>query len=119
MKSGYRQWHLNYVGNEQSDGWSRLWKLDVPPKVKILMWRVCRNNVPIRILLRGKGVQVPISCAMCVREVENVCHLFFECSFIKECWQFLGVSYDMSDVAYISDWVLSKLCTESTLSWFK
>lgn len=60
--------------------------LCIPHKIKVLMWRLCRNNVPVRNLLRGKGVRVPISCVMCIGDVEHLMHLFLDCGFAKACW---------------------------------
>ena len=37
--------------------WSRIWHLKVPPKVKNLVWRVCRGCLPTRVHLLDKGVQ--------------------------------------------------------------
>ena len=42
-----------------------------------------------------------------------MCHLFFDCDFAKTCWQLTGMSNDMSEVEYVSDWLLSKLSTKS------
>lgn len=79
VKSGYKFWHSNFstcrrVNHEK--GWRGLWGLDVPQKVKIFMWRICRNNVPVHVLLRGRGVQTPIICPMCETNVEHLRHIY-------------------------------------------
>lgn len=51
VKSGYRFWFdQNGRSSEvtKSKGWSRLWNLVLPHKMKIFLWRFCRNNIPIR-----------------------------------------------------------------------
>lgn len=69
VKSGYQQWYLNHgvdVGLQGSKGWDKIWSLKIPHKIKIFLWRFCRNNIPIRNLLRLKGISVPIGCEICV-----------------------------------------------------
>lgn len=67
VKMGYQYWHSNHLGNinvKKSDGWGKLWRLSIPHKIKVYLWRFCRN-CPIQNLLRGKGVAVTIECQMC------------------------------------------------------
>lgn len=57
VKSGYHFWLNNSSSNRNRRiGWSELWKPEVPHKVKVFLWRFGRNNVPVRNLLRSKGV---------------------------------------------------------------
>lgn len=100
-KMRYQQWHKNHVGDfgvQQSRGWNRIWSLEVPHKLKIFLWRICHNNIPVRNILRSKDVQVLIGCIMCVGDVEHLLHLFFNCNFAQECWSRVGLVYDMMDV---------------------
>lgn len=116
MKTGYQQWHKNHVGDmgvQQSKGWGRIWNLNVPHKIKIFLWRWCRNNIPVRNLLGNKGVSVPIGCNMCVGDIEHLRHLFFYCRFAQACWHEAGLVNDMREVEYAPDWLLNKLCSES------
>lgn len=96
VKSGYHIWHKHHMSNaaiKQSKGWAKIWRLCIPHKMKVLLWRFCRNNVPVRNLLRCKGIRLLISCAMCVGEIEHLFHLFFDFNFVKACWQKVGLSY--------------------------
>lgn len=99
------------IGVQQSNGWGRLWKLCVPYKIRILLWRLCRNVVPIRNHLPGKGVRVPINCMMCTGDVEYLLHLFFDCMFASSCWHHVGLYYDMREVESAPEWFLNKLST--------
>ena len=98
---------------QNSKGWSKIWSLKIPHRMRIFIWRFCRNNISVRYLIRGKGITVPISCPMCIRDVEHLLHLFFDCNFAQECWQFMGLSFDMREVENASDWLLEKLASES------
>ena len=115
VKSGYQQWHKSNVhatGVQEAKGWNIIWSLEVPHKVRIFIWRFCRNNIPIRKLIRSRGITIPISCSMCTGDIEHLIHLFFECNFARECWQFMGLSYDMGDVEFADVWLLDKLNSE-------
>lgn len=93
VKSGYHSWHkqsMSDVVMQQSEGWAKIWRLCIPHKMKVLLWRFCHNNVPVRNLLRCKGIRLPISCVMCVGENEDLLHLFFDCHFAKACWKKVG-----------------------------
>lgn len=116
VKTGYQQWHKNHIGDlglQHSKGWNKIWNMKVPHKIKFFLWRICRNNLPIRILLRWRGVGVPIACAQCVGEVEHLLHLFFDCQFARDCWQKVGLNYTMWEVDNAPDWLLDKLCNET------
>lgn len=51
---------------------------------------------------------------MCVGDVEHLRHLFFECNFAVECWQLMGLNFDMQEVEYVSEWLLTILASKST-----
>lgn len=117
IKTGYQLWHDRNVGVGsvlQSKGWSRLWKLDVPHKVKIFLWRFCRNNIPVKSRLSTKGVQLPLNCPMCDADIEDTLHVFFECPFASACWSFAGKSYALSSSEDVATWLLTKLDTGLT-----
>lgn len=48
---------------------------------------------------------------MCSIDVEHLLHIFFDCSFAKECWQSAGLHYAMQDVESAFDWLLDKMVT--------
>lgn len=86
--------------------------MEIPHKLKNFLWRFYNNNILVRILLRGKGVQTPIVCPMCNRDVEHVLHLFFDCEFARRCWQYVNLIFDMQEVEFATDWLLDKLRTK-------
>lgn len=52
VKTRYRYWQerssVNLGAIPNSDGWKKIWKLPVPHKMKVFLWRFCRNNIPVR-----------------------------------------------------------------------
>lgn len=108
-KSGYHFWADRKIGERGvniSNGWRRIWQIAVPHKMKVFMWRLCKNNIPVRNLLKGRGVSTPIICPVCNVDVEHTRHLFLECPFARSCWIYTGGEYDTTEVEYLSDWVL-------------
>lgn len=119
-KAGYKYWHDRNVDDSaipQSNGWHKVWQLALPHKFKIFVWRFCRNILPVRVRLRGKGVSVPIICPMCSIEVEHLRHVFFECPFAISCWQSVNLLYDTSEMYDANLWLLEKfeVATQSEL----
>lgn len=116
-KSGYKFWQQHFSKCkeiQESKGWGRLWKIQVPQKVKMFLWRVCRNNVPVRIILRGRGVNTPILCPLCGVDVEHLRHICLECSFVRGCWDELGLDLIfprlcLVQIGYYKFWQLNLL----------
>lgn len=116
VKSGYNYWQsasspVSQV--QQSNGWNRLWRLSLPPKVKIFLWRFCKNTIPVRDLLRHKGVSVPTLCPFCNLADEHMVHMFFECSFANQCWRQVNMICDVMNSESASKWLLDKFATDS------
>lgn len=116
VKSGYHHCyneHHNMLNEIPAKGWNRLWNLNIPPKTKFFLWRLCRNNIPVRYLIRGKGVITTIVCPMCNLDVEHLLHIFFDCVFARKCWLKSGITSDMETVESAPEWLIEKLGTES------
>ena len=71
--------------------WSGIWNLKVPPKVKNLLWRMCRGCLPTRVRLLDKGVVCPTTCVSCESSHEDLLHVFFECPFTIQVWNTTGL----------------------------
>lgn len=72
-------WHNRNIGNLNvniSGRWYKIWKLAIPHKMKIFLWRFCRNNIPVRKRLNSKGISLPIIC-LCVSGILNTYYMYF------------------------------------------
>jgi len=58
----------------------------VPPKVKNLVWRICRDCFPTRVKLRSRGVNCPSACVMCEDPHEDSYHILFHCQAAIDVW---------------------------------
>ncbi|KAJ9167546.1 hypothetical protein P3X46_022190 [Hevea brasiliensis] len=64
VKSGYAHMEDYYVrfDSEMKGNWDRLWKLQIPPKVRDFLWPIARNIIPTRERLQQKGLDVEDDC---------------------------------------------------------
>lgn len=69
-----------------SGNWNLIWNLEVLPKVKHFLWRVCRNMLPVRGRLSDKGVMCSSLCPLCSQNVETSFHLLFSCKRSMDIW---------------------------------
>lgn len=66
------QWHWNWI-----------WQLKIPPKVKLLVWRICHNSLATKLGLLARGVNIDPVCFLCCQGDETITHLFANCPWSK------------------------------------
>lgn len=66
------------------NSWVLLWGLNVSPKVRHFLWRVCSGTLPVRSLLKYRHLTNDDTCRLCKNHVETTSHLLFECEAAKE-----------------------------------
>ena len=52
--------------------WKKIWKLNIPPKVRNFLWRACSNILPTRENLHRRRVQMEPWCELCCQCTETV-----------------------------------------------
>ncbi|KAL5803503.1 hypothetical protein ACOSQ4_031808 [Xanthoceras sorbifolium] len=83
VKSGYRvaaQDKLSLSGSSSSPDskwWLALWNLNIPPKIKIFIWRVCHNAIPSLCNLCSRKIVVDPCCSRCGDDPESSAHALF------------------------------------------
>jgi len=68
-------WHFNWI-----------WKLDVPPKIRVFLWQMLHNALPLRDTLYRRGIQIDNDCPLCTGNLENNDHLFWDCPSTHSLW---------------------------------
>ena len=64
--------------------WEAIWKLRVPRKVKIFVWRVMQNFLPCKVTLASRHVKTSAQCPVCNEGPEDIKHLLFSCHRAKK-----------------------------------
>ncbi|KAF4389810.1 hypothetical protein F8388_009943 [Cannabis sativa] len=95
VKSAYKR--LQVLNGRWSRGdnlglWRKLWNMKIPAKFYVFLWCACRNNLPTRISLKVKQVDVPLLYRHRHLEDETVEHVLVDCSFSRQCWQHFNSS---------------------------
>ncbi|KAL8483316.1 hypothetical protein ACS0TY_026124 [Phlomoides rotata] len=67
--------------------WSLIWELDVPPKVRFIMWKLVHGILPTSINLLCRFVDVDPLCCRCGRNIETEEHLFHTCAWVASFWE--------------------------------
>jgi hypothetical protein len=94
VRSAYHYIMENLVDNSDlrvTGNWMRIWKMQVPQKIKVFLWRAARGCLPTRERLRTRGVQYTDRCVHCERSFENDWHVFFGCNKVEEVWAEVGL----------------------------
>lgn len=74
-------------GEEQIRMWRKIWKMQVPNRVKIFAWRVCKNDLPSLKNLQAKKVVTEAKCRWCKVEEEDINHALLYCPSFKDVLQ--------------------------------
>ncbi|KAL0312576.1 UNVERIFIED_CONTAM: hypothetical protein Sradi_5656900 [Sesamum radiatum] len=74
----------------QSSSWSRawagIWSARVPNKIKVFLWRACKEAIPTTANLIRRKCVVDENCTSCGAPLENSKHVFLDCSFARQTW---------------------------------
>ncbi|GLT34293.1 hypothetical protein SLA2020_088170 [Shorea laevis] len=86
--------------------WKHLWKLQVPPKVRIFLWRAILNSLPSLDNLVKRGVSQEITCPNCHIADETLMHLLLYCPHVEPIWfgSALGLDPRQLGVNCFSEW---------------
>ena len=71
---------------EEKRFWNRIWKMNVPPKVRNFVWMACNDILPTRTNLYRKKVYTDPLCAICEQTDETVGHVLWGCPMARNVW---------------------------------
>lgn len=107
VKSGYElavRWKLS-MGNDTGESsnleevqrfWKKVWRLQVPDRIKIMTWKLFHNAIQVYENLKKKGCSEGGSCSFCGYKYETIEHIFIQCWWIKEMWRALHLQQSPS-----------------------
>jgi len=106
VKSAYRYAIETLVDNEEyrvGGEWLKMWKLQIPHKIKVFLWRALRGVLPMQMRLQDRGVPCTGICPFCETNYENDWHVFIGCEEAKNVWRTAGMWELIENVAVIAD----------------
>lgn len=59
-----------------------LWKLSIPHKIKVFMWKGFYNVIPVSEKLIKRKIPIDPSCKLCNYDFESTFHVLFQCALI-------------------------------------
>jgi ribonuclease HI len=71
--------------------WEIMWKLNIPSKVKIFLWKALHGVLPGMAILADRHIKVAPQCPVCKLGPEDINHIMFSCKRAKEVWSELGL----------------------------
>ncbi|XP_057446150.1 uncharacterized protein LOC130738229 [Lotus japonicus] len=87
------------TSHEVSAGfWKQFWQLETQPRVKELMWRLCRGVAPVRANLSSRGLDIDTLYPLCGLEPESLVHAFFTCCHVAPFWFASSLSCRFDDL---------------------
>lgn len=69
-----------------SEEWQGIWKLQLPPKVKMFLWRVCKNIFPYAVELYRRHILNNPFCTRCNSDAETFAHVILKCRGLQDVW---------------------------------
>ncbi|XP_021753764.1 uncharacterized protein LOC110719168 [Chenopodium quinoa] len=79
--------------------WVEIWGLEVSPKVRHFLWRLCTSTLPTRALLKARHVIDNAVCSWCGKEEETSSHILFDCERSRELWEDSGCASLIEDIS--------------------
>jgi len=87
VKSAYVALRGNITEGDDCADFEDLWKLRIPSKVAVFVWRLLRDRLPTKVNLRRRHVEInDLQCPFCRSTEEDAAHIFLHCSKITPIW---------------------------------
>ncbi|KAK8682914.1 hypothetical protein V6N13_038993 [Hibiscus sabdariffa] len=115
VKSGYKVMRNEFSGAPSSfdvQFYKQMWNVNMPPKVKINMWRIANNYIPTFASLQMRRLNVNNICLLCQSSSEIVSHLIKDYSFASKLHYTLNVPTSHNSVMNgWFEWLVDALCS--------
>ncbi|KAF4391669.1 hypothetical protein F8388_005434 [Cannabis sativa] len=96
VKSGYRvAREINLTPTRSSNmdqthaWWKMWWSLNLPPRMKLFDWKMCRNWLPAKTNLVHRGMKINPICTNCDKFEKTLSHALWNCEKVKKVWKLM------------------------------
>ncbi|KAG2287406.1 hypothetical protein Bca52824_047010 [Brassica carinata] len=76
----------------------RIWKIPSVPKIRIFLWKVLSEAIPVADLILKRGMKVDERCQLCGLEGETIQHVLFQCAVARQVWALSGIPQPMFEM---------------------
>jgi hypothetical protein len=85
--------------------WKRLWRMKVPPKVRVFWWRVIHNFLPTQANLHYRHMERFATCTFCGSKPETIFHALVECEPAIQFWHRLKEMFQVKlPTLHLANW---------------
>ena len=67
--------------------WKKLWSLNIPPRMKVFMWRLCNEALPTKANIGKRLPNFRIECEICGCSIELKVHVLLHCPLAARIWE--------------------------------
>ncbi|KAL2898306.1 hypothetical protein RDABS01_040088, partial [Bienertia sinuspersici] len=101
--------------------WKKLWKMQLPPKVRLFAWKVMLESVQTKVNLCKRGLKdIDPICPICGEEEESMTHCFFTCVDAGMMWKVSTLRLEPGIISNtsLSQWIVCLLQKFDSPSWW-
>ncbi|CAN1152069.1 Putative ribonuclease H protein At1g65750 [Linum perenne] len=91
--------------------WKWIWKISIPPKFIIFLWRIARNALGTKRNLWRRNCSPSPACPVCENDNEDIKHCLFLCPRARDVWSKMEMS---SIIPNNSEDIIQKVYTRCT-----
>ncbi|RYR54234.1 hypothetical protein Ahy_A06g029501 [Arachis hypogaea] len=66
--------------------WKEVWRMEVPQKIKMFLWRACHDILPVGSNLYKRKMAPDPVCQICLKSSETVEHALLLCDWARATW---------------------------------
>lgn len=87
--------------------WTKIWKLNIPPRSKHFLWRLLHNVLPIRKNLEHRGIGGAPICLRCCEAKKIIDHAIFHYKEIELLWfqSLLSIHTNSRPLNNANEWI--------------
>ena len=78
--------------------WSKLWALKINEQLKLFLWKIAWDSLPIKEFLCRRICHIDSICPRCHGSQESIVRIFFECPFANIIWRHLSHPLNISNI---------------------
>ncbi|XVE52926.1 hypothetical protein DITRI_Ditri02bG0163800 [Diplodiscus trichospermus] len=98
VRGAYRLFKMDkeYVDDDNLDlenqRWKKLWKVHVPNKIKVFLWKFKSGYIPVKAELRRRHISFDFVCFRCAKAPETIANALKGCDVTRGIWDHANFS---------------------------